>query len=56
MSLADRKQRLDDEYAKVFNPKAFKETKKADFKDAYAGKITFDLNAVWKWIEKNRKG
>ena len=32
------------------NPEAFKDTKKEDFKKAYAG--MFDIDAAWKAIQK----
>ena len=47
-------QKKEAEYAKVFNPKAFIGVKKEEFKKQYKGKITFDIDAVWKWITDNR--
>ncbi len=54
--LAERKKKQEQQFAKIINPKAFKEMNKTEFKKQYKGKLTHDLDTVWKWIEKNRKG
>ena len=45
---------LEAKYAEMFNPKAFIDVNKTDFKEQYKGKIPFDLDSVWEWIKANR--
>jgi hypothetical protein len=45
---------LELQYAKVLNPKAFVDVKKAEFKEQFKGRLPFDLNLAWVWITKNR--
>jgi hypothetical protein len=52
--VAVKKQEL--EFAKLINPKAWKDSNKTEFKKQYKGKLPYDLETVWKWIDKNRKG
>lgn len=46
--------RIDAKFRKVLNPAAFVDMKKAEFKEQFAGKLPFDLNQAWDWIQKNK--
>ncbi len=46
----------EDKYKNVFNPLAFVDVTKSEFKEMYKGKIPFDLDSVWAWISKENRG
>jgi len=54
--LAERKKKQEQQFAKILNPKAFKDMSKTEFKKQYKGKLPHDLDTVYAWIVRNRKG
>ncbi len=46
--------KVDAKFRAVLNPAGFVDMKKSEFKEEYKGKLPFDLDQAWDWIQKNK--
>ena len=54
-SIEERKLQKEARFAEVFNPAGFVDVKKEQFIKDHKGKVPFDLNEAWNWIQKELK-